>query len=113
MNCFTPKPAIKKPIQKDKNILLFSRSADNLNRRPQYDGTRVNMSNELKNSKLSLNSLPKYHEFENINNDLYKRHDNSDFKLNLDHDHTSSQQQSDRPIQNQFIWVSLFESKKL
>ena len=106
MNCFTPKPAIKKPIQKEKNILLFSRSADNLNKRPQYDGWRINMSNELKNSKLSLNSLPKYHEFENINNDLYKRYENSDFKTNLDQDHSNSRQQSESPNQNQFIWVS-------
>jgi hypothetical protein len=91
MNCFVPKPAIKKTnAPKDSftinsnGPLLSSKSAENLGTRHRQHGTDRSRSsdflkkNELFNSQTSIDlQASKSHEFENINANLYSRYSDS------------------------------------
>lgn len=86
MNCFIPKPAIKKTITpKDlSSSLLSSKSAENLGSRQRHGNDRSRSSdflkkNDLFNSHSSIDlQSSKSHEFENINANLYNRYTDSD-----------------------------------
>lgn len=103
MNCFVPKSAIKKNNLKDnkKTTQLFSKSAENLDTRGNREDRVIHL--EFPNARSNVSSQRKSHEFENINENLYKRYaDTSDFKFSdhLSHKNHTKQEKS-------FVWVSL------
>ncbi len=102
MNCFVPKPAIKKNNLKDKkSTQLFSKSAENLDTRSNREDRVIHL--EFPNARKNVSSQPKSHEFENINENLYNRYaDTSDFKFS-DHLNDKYQIKKEKP----FVWVSL------
>lgn len=106
MNCFVPKPAIKKSDSKEKQNndnnynLLSSKSAENLGHRSRSEDRNIRLEflkqreDDLLNNNHhhSSRSLQKSHELENINENLYNNYygggnnkqSKSDFKLELD-----------------------------
>lgn len=97
MNCFVPKPAIKKTPANSSSKLLFSKSAENLDtsraRRTTSEDRNNNVpdypdKNDYFNSRKHLTPQSRSHEFENINESLYNRYaDNTDLKIHVDRMH--------------------------
>jgi hypothetical protein len=129
MNCFVPKPALKKSnstINKTSTSLLTSKSADNLNNsrsrsrdRGIYLGFRSNKKSEplvdpatssfIHTSSAKLSQPSKPHEFENFSQSLFNRYPDTT-NLNLDQVNKRLNQNGTLPGKT-FVWVIIYEDK--
>lgn len=111
MNCFVPKPALKK-ANSSKNTLLFSKSAESLSNSRSFSRERASGRSDLRPNKKKyditehtssfIHSKP--HEFEEINENLSNRYpDSTDLSTNIDKLY-EKHRQNGTPIGKPFVW---------